>query len=247
MLNDNLPLVFNGNNMGNSILWMNIWLVPECQTSCFILTKTFCLLFVLTSIWKTRRVQECVLISSLIVFTLSATLLISTAMSPPELPMPITTTLFPWNGCGSLYSQLWQHFPGNVSIPKAEKKEMDQNKTDFEVYVLYRYEEWENDYTRKRWEGCNRVCEASRTHKHPIKHLCFFVSISVLSYHLPLSCVREVMPLSHTEHCCLKHTHYILHMHSNIYVQKIKWNKEITNDNLEVNVLEQVKVLSIQP
>lgn len=38
--------------------------------------------------------------------TISADLLISTAISPPELPMPTTTTLFPLQASASLYSQL---------------------------------------------------------------------------------------------------------------------------------------------
>lgn len=40
--------------------------------------------------------------------TCDARALSSTAMSLPELPKPITSTFFPLNFSGSLYSRLWK-------------------------------------------------------------------------------------------------------------------------------------------
>lgn len=57
--------------------------------------------------------------------TFSATLLVSTAMSPPEFPMPITTTLFPCRPSVLRYSQVWKYLPSKLSIP--EMKKVKQN------------------------------------------------------------------------------------------------------------------------
>lgn len=52
--------------------------------------------------------------------TFSATLLISTAISPPEFPIPITSTLFPCIPSALRYSQLWKCLPSKLSIPELE-------------------------------------------------------------------------------------------------------------------------------
>lgn len=54
--------------------------------------------------------------------TRSATLLISTAISLPEFPVPITSTLFPSKPLELRYSQLWKYRPLKLSIPVMKRE-----------------------------------------------------------------------------------------------------------------------------
>lgn len=92
------------------------------------------------------------------------------------------------------------------------------------------------------------------THQNCIKDMSLLLSISVNGHYVPLTGLREIRPLCDTLYLCLRHAHPHIHTCINYFdfvvetfiktVMRQTWWKR---NHLEMNMSEQVKVVSIEP